>query len=64
MDFRARLDAAIRHHARMTDAGDDPVSVLNHARRLRESAGAGQQAAMDDLIVSLEADVERAGEAA
>jgi hypothetical protein len=36
MDFRARLDAAIRHHARMTGVGDDPLALLNHAMRLRE----------------------------
>jgi hypothetical protein len=63
MDFRARLDAAVRHHARMTGVGDDPRALLNHAMRLRESAGASQQTEMDDLIASLEADVVRAGEA-
>jgi hypothetical protein len=57
--FRVRLDEAIRHHALMTDAGDDPASRLAHARRLRESVGAGRRAEMDDLITVLEADVER-----
>ena len=60
MDFRARLDAAIRHHARMTGAGDDPLALLNHAMRLRESVGADRRAEMDELITSLETDVERA----
>jgi hypothetical protein len=60
MDFRARLDAAVRHHAKMTGAGDDPRALLNHAMLLRESAGAGRQAAMDELIATLEAEFERA----
>ena len=60
MDFRARLDAAIRHHARMTGVGDDPLALLNHAMRLRESVGADRRAEMDELITSLETDVERA----
>jgi hypothetical protein len=57
--FRARLDAAVRHHARMTGVGDDPRALLNHAMRLRESAGADRAAEMDALIAALEVDVER-----
>ena len=60
MDFRARLAAVVRHHARMTGAGDDPLALLNHAMRLRESVGADRRAEMDELITSLETDVERA----
>jgi hypothetical protein len=59
--FRVRLIDAFRHHAKMTNAGDDPASLLNHARRLRSSVSAGRAAEMDDLIAGLEAQVERAG---
>jgi hypothetical protein len=41
--FRARLADAFRHHARMTNAGDDPLSLLNHACRLRESVSPAHQ---------------------
>jgi hypothetical protein len=57
--FRVRLDAALRHHASLTGAGDDPLALLSHAMRLRESVGAGRQAEMAELITALEADVER-----
>jgi hypothetical protein len=59
--FRARLDAAVRHHAKMTDAGDDPLALLDHARRLRVSVGVKLQPEMDDLIAGLEAQVDRSG---
>jgi hypothetical protein len=59
MDFRARLAAVVRHHARMTGVGDDPLALLNHAMRLRESAGSDRAAEMDALIATLEAEVER-----
>jgi hypothetical protein len=61
MDFRARLTAAFHHHAKLTGVGDDPLALLNHAMLLRESVGPNRRAEMDELITSLEADVERAG---
>jgi hypothetical protein len=57
--FRDRLDAALRHHARMTGAGGDQRALLNHAMLLRDSIGPDRAAEMDALITSLEADVER-----
>jgi hypothetical protein len=60
MDFRARLTAAFHHHAKLSGVGDDPLALLSHAMRLRESVGAGRRAEMDELIIGLEADVERA----
>jgi hypothetical protein len=57
--FGARLVEAVRHHARLTDAGDDPIAVLAHARRLRDSVGIKPRPEMDELIAGLEADVER-----
>jgi hypothetical protein len=59
--FRARLVEAVRHHARMINAGDDPLALLNHARRLRESVGVKLRPDMDDLIAGLEAEVDRSG---
>jgi hypothetical protein len=56
--FRARLDEAIRHHARMTNVGDDPRALLNHARRLRESVGVKLRPEMDEVIARLEAQVD------
>jgi hypothetical protein len=61
MDFRARLAAVVRHHAKMTGVGDDPLALLNHAMLLRASIAPGRTAEMDALIANLEAEVERAG---
>ena len=61
LSFRARPAEGVRHRAKMTNAGDDPVSLLNHARRLRELVPADRLSEMDGLITGLEAQVERAG---
>jgi hypothetical protein len=58
MESSFRLVEAVRHHARMTNAGDDPLALLNHARRLRESVGVKLRPDMDDVIAGLEAQVE------
>jgi hypothetical protein len=45
----------------MTNAGDDPLALLNHARRLRESVGVRLRPEMDEVIAGLEAQVDRSG---
>jgi hypothetical protein len=57
--FRARLIEAVRHHARLTGAGDDPLVLLAHARCLRELSGVKLRPELDEVIAGLEADVER-----
>jgi len=52
--YRVLADV-VRHHAQMTNAGQDPASLLNHARRLRPSVGADRIAEMDRFIAELEA---------
>jgi hypothetical protein len=43
------------HHARATNAGDDPASLLRHAYRLRGSIGADRQAEWDAMVADLKA---------
>jgi hypothetical protein len=44
----------------MAGIGPDPLALLAHARRLRESIGADRLPEMDALIAGLEVDVDRA----
>ena len=42
--LRPPLLAVLVHHARATNAGDDPASLLRHAYLLRASIGADREA--------------------
>jgi hypothetical protein len=53
--LRPSLLTVLVHHARATNSGDDPASLLRHAYLLRASVGAGRQAEYDAMVAGLEA---------
>ena len=53
--LRPPLLAVLVHHARATNAGDDPASLLRHAYLLRASIGADREAEWLALVAALEA---------